>query len=141
MTVKLPLVYSCSGCSSAAQMANQMALWLDRAGAAEMSCIAGVGGGVTGLVRTAQSGRPILALDGCVLHCVRACLERAGVRADTHLTLSDHGVRKRRHADFEVEQADIVYRQTVLPAARALHAGQSSTVDSTAEDDALASTS
>ncbi|GAB3516074.1 zinc-binding protein [Pseudoxanthomonas daejeonensis] len=122
MTGKLPLVYSCSGCSSAAQMANQMALWLDRAGAAEMSCIAGVGGGVTGLVRTAQSGRAILALDGCVLHCVRACLERAGVSADTHLTLSDHGVRKRRHADFLPEQAETVYRQTVLPAARALHA-------------------
>lgn len=86
---KPPLVYSCSGCSSAAQMANQLALWLDRSGEAEMSCIAGVGGDVTGLVRTARAGRPILALDGCVLHCVSACLARAGVRADAHLTLSD----------------------------------------------------
>ena len=67
MSRDLPLVYSCSGCSSAAQMANHLALRLDRAGAAEMSCIAGVGGGVTGLVRTAQAGRRILALDGCVL--------------------------------------------------------------------------
>ena len=39
-----PLVYSCSGCSSAAQLANHVALRLDRAGVAEMSCIAGVGG-------------------------------------------------------------------------------------------------
>lgn len=122
MSGKPPLVYSCSGCSSAAQMANRMALWLDRAGVAEMSCIAGVGGGVTGLVRTAQSGRPILALDGCVLHCVRACLDRAGVAPDVHLTLSDHGVRKRRHADFAMEQAEAVYRDAVLPAALALHA-------------------
>ncbi len=54
-------------------MANQMALWLDRAGAAEMSCIAGVGGGVTGLVRTAQSGRPILAWTAaCCIAYVRA---------------------------------------------------------------------
>lgn len=120
MSTRSPIVYSCSGCSSAAQMANQMALWLDRAGAAEMSCIAGVGGGVTGLVRTAQSGRPILALDGCVLHCVSACLERAGVRADTHLILSDYGVRKRKHADFDQAQAQAVYNEAVLPAARAL---------------------
>ena len=28
----LPLVYSCSGCSSAAQMANHVALRLDREG-------------------------------------------------------------------------------------------------------------
>ncbi|MDH7453822.1 putative zinc-binding protein [Luteimonas composti] len=119
--VKPPLVYSCSGCSSAAQMANQLALWLDRAGAAEMSCIAGVGGGVAGLVRTAQSGRPILALDGCVLHCVSACLAQAGVQADAHLTLSDYGVAKRRHADFDQAQARAVFEAQVLPAARALH--------------------
>ena len=120
MKPRPPLVYSCSGCSSAAQMANTLALWLDRAGAAEMSCIAGVGGGVTGLVRTAQSGRPILALDGCVLHCVSACLEQAGVQADAHLTLSDYGVRKRKHADFDQDQAQAVYRAQVLPAALAL---------------------
>ena len=117
---KPPLVYSCSGCSSAAQMANQLALWLDRSGEAEMSCIAGVGGDVTGLVRTARAGRPILALDGCVLHCVSACLARAGVRADAHLTLSDYGVAKRRHADFDQAQARVLFEAQVLPAARGL---------------------
>jgi uncharacterized metal-binding protein len=120
MSKPLPLVYSCSGCSSAAQMANHFALRLDRAGAAEMSCIAGVGGGVAGLVRTARSRRPILALDGCVLHCVSACLAGAGVVADTHLVLSDYGVKKRKHADFDAGEADAVYAGQVLPAAQAL---------------------
>ena len=120
MGKKPPLVYSCSGCSSAAQMANHLALRLDRAGEAEMSCIAGVGGGVTGLVRTAQSRRPILALDGCVLKCVSACLTNAGVVADRHLVLSDYGVKKCKHADFDPAEADAVYAAEVLPAARAL---------------------
>ena len=101
-------------------MANQLAIRLDRDGAAEMSCISGVGGGVTSLVRTAQAGRPILALDGCVLRCVSACLSNAGVVADTHLVLSDYGVKKRKHADFDPEQAAEVYLRTVLPAAHAL---------------------
>ncbi|MGB3048655.1 putative zinc-binding protein, partial [Dokdonella sp.] len=113
-------VYSCSGCSSAAQMANQMALWLDREGLAEMSCIAGVGGGVSGLVQTAQSGRPILALDGCVLACAAACLGQAGVIADGHVLLSDSGVKKRKHADFDQVQAREVYLRAVVPRARAL---------------------
>lgn len=121
MSAALPLVYSCSGCSSAAQMANHLALRLDRDGVAEMSCIAGVGGGVTGLVRTAQAGRPILALDGCVLKCVSACLANAGVVADRHVLLSEHGVRKRKHADFDPAQAAGVYAEVVLPAAQALH--------------------
>ena len=116
----LPLVYSCSGCSNVAQLANTLALRLDRQGLAEMSCIAGVGGGVSGLVRTAQSGRAILALDGCVMHCVSACLARAGVQPDAHLTLSDYGVRKRKHADFDPDLAQTVYREQILPAALAL---------------------
>jgi len=116
------LVYACSGCSSAAQMANHIALRLDREGVAEMSCIAGVGGGVPGLVRTAQSGRRILALDGCEMRCVAACLARAGVIADTHLVLSDHGVKKRQHADFESDEARHVYVDAVLPAVHALAA-------------------
>lgn len=122
MSAKLPLVYACSGCSSAAQMANHLALKLDREGIAEMSCIAGVGGGVTGLVRTAQSGRRILALDGCVLKCVSACLANAGVVADTHLVLSGHGVKKRQHVDFDPAEAQRVYAAAVLPAAQALAA-------------------
>lgn len=122
MSTKLPLVYSCSGCSSAAQMANHLALQLDRAGVAEMSCIAGVGGGVTGLVRTARSGRRILALDGCVLKCVAACLANAGVVADTHVVLAEHGVKKRQHADFDPVEAQRLYAANVLPAAQALAA-------------------
>lgn len=69
-----PLVYSCSGCSSAAQMANYIAVQLDRMDVAEMSCIAGVGGNVKSLVRTATSGRKIIVIDGCPLACSKACL-------------------------------------------------------------------
>ena len=120
---RLPLVYSCSGCSSAAQMANHLALQLDRAGLAEMSCIAGVGGGVDGLVRTARSGRRIVALDGCVLHCVHACLARAGVAPDVHLTLSEYGVRKRKHSDFDAGEARRILTEQVEPRVAALLAG------------------
>lgn len=103
-----PLVYSCSGCSSAAQMANHLALRLDRTGAAEMSCIAGVGGDVPSLVRTARSGRPIVAIDGCVLACVKGCLGRHGVAADRHYLLSEMGVRKRYGTDFDADEAERV---------------------------------
>jgi uncharacterized metal-binding protein len=92
----LPIVYSCSGCSSAAQLANDIALRLDREGLAEMSCIAGVGGDVPSLVKLAKSGRSVIALDGCPLQCARSCLARHGVTPALQVTLSDHGVKKRR---------------------------------------------
>lgn len=107
----LPLVYACSGCSSAAQLANHVALRLDREGEAEMSCIAGVGGNVPHLVKIAQSGRPILALDGCVLECTRSSLAQRGVSPTRHVLLNEQGVKKRYASDFEPTQAEQVFDQ------------------------------
>nr|WP_298059636.1 putative zinc-binding protein [uncultured Halomonas sp.] len=90
------LIYACSGCSDVAQLANSVALRLDHAAKAEMSCIAGVGGGVPGLVRTARSGRPIVAIDGCQMHCASHCLANAGVTPTEHVKLYENGLRKRR---------------------------------------------
>src|SRR3990172_9160256 len=85
MYSKLPLVYACSGCSSAAQLANLLAIRLDRERLAEMSCIAGVGGDVRSLLKTAQSRRKILVLDGCPLHCAKHCLDRHGISPTVHI--------------------------------------------------------
>ncbi|MGV3655865.1 MAG: putative zinc-binding protein, partial [Noviherbaspirillum sp.] len=110
----------CSGCSSAAQMANHLAVKLDREGLAEMSCIAGVGGNVRPLVRLAQSGRPILALDGCALQCVKHSLAERGVAPAAHVLLHELGAKKRFHTDFDPDQAQALYGQ-VAEAARNLH--------------------
>lgn len=105
----LPLVYSCSGCSNVAQLANTLALRLDRQGLAEMSCIAGVGGGVAALISKAKSGRPILALDGCPLQCVKGCLAQHAIDPDTHLILSQYGLRKRNGEDCSQAEEDALF--------------------------------
>ncbi len=97
---ELPLVYSCSGCSSIAQLANRVAIELDRGGNAEMSCIAGVGGGVAPLVKKASSGRKIISLDGCQLHCVKRCLSQHGIEPTLEYTLTAFGIKKQAHTDF-----------------------------------------
>ncbi len=112
----MPLVYSCSGCSSVAQLANALAVRLDREELAEMSCIAGVGGGVKALVKTAKSQRPILALDGCPLHCTLHCLEQQGVEPTVHVDLSTFGLRKRFHEDALPEEQAYAWEQAIEPA-------------------------
>jgi uncharacterized metal-binding protein len=115
----LPLVYSCSGCSSAAQMANHFAIVLDRRGLAEMSCIAGVGGNVPSLVRVAksaaESGRPIVAIDGCALTCVKHTLARHGVEPAVSHELQHYEVRKIKGQDFDPDEANDVFERVVLP--------------------------
>ncbi len=103
-----PLIYSCSGCSSAAQMANYIAVSADRAGDAEMSCIVGVGGNVKKLVKTAKSGRKIVVIDGCPLACAKACLSNHGIKPTVHKELSQQGVKKVQHGDFDRDQAEAI---------------------------------
>ena len=106
-----PLVYSCSGCSSAAQMANYLAVQLDRSGMAEMSCIAGVGGNVKKLVRTALSGRQLITIDGCPLACSKACLNNYALKSTVHIELTSMGVAKKDHMDFDLNQAQDLLRK------------------------------
>ena len=101
----LPLVYSCSGCSSAAQLANHLAVRLDREGLAEMSCIAGIGGDVSSLLRKANdaiaANRPILAIDGMHPVMCRADIGKAWHHGSRHIELWRRSVRKRQHQDFK----------------------------------------
>lgn len=98
----LPLVYSCSGCSNVAQLANDIAVVLDREGHAQMSCIAGVGGNVKGLVKIAKSGRPILAIDGCKISCVKKVLELQQVKAKWHFELTKFGFKKMENQAYTI---------------------------------------
>jgi uncharacterized metal-binding protein len=100
-----PLIYACSGCSSAAQLTNHLALRMDREGHAEMSCIVGLGGDVKSLVRLAKSGRAIVMLDGCALHCGKHTLARHALSPTLHWDLSRMGVRKQKHIDFDTTDA------------------------------------
>lgn len=102
---KKPLVYACSGCSNVAQLTNDLAVVLDREGIAEMSCIAGIGGNIKSLVKVAQSGRPVLALDGCQLNCVRQTLATVEVVPTWHIEVTSFGYKKQRQQDCSLGAA------------------------------------
>jgi uncharacterized metal-binding protein len=88
------VVYACSGCSDAGELADRIARQLTREGSAEMSCLAGIGGRVKSLVNKAASAERILAIDGCPLNCTRHTLELAGFKDFEHLELHSLGFRK-----------------------------------------------
>ncbi|MBP8226748.1 putative zinc-binding protein [Rheinheimera faecalis] len=115
-----PLVYACSGCSKVAQLANDLAVVLDREGIAEMSCIAGVGGQVKPLVRIAKSGRNILAIDGCPLNCVKRTLACHQVVPTWHLELTSFETEAMEKGQNELQQAYKLLQhiqQDILPPA------------------------
>lgn len=104
----LSVVYACSGCSSAGQLANHVAVLLDRQGLAEMASIAGIGAGDAQQLTRARSRFPIVAIDGCSNACARRCLERNGIVPARHHTLTSYGVVKRSCENFTAEEAERV---------------------------------
>lgn len=95
MKTSKPLIYSCSGCSNLARMAYDIALTIDSEGYAELSCIAGIAGDVQPMVSLARSERDIIAIDGCGLGCVKACLARCNVKVDHYYDISSFGIEKK----------------------------------------------
>jgi uncharacterized metal-binding protein len=111
--VPATLVYSCSGSSNVAQLANHIAVRLDRLGITEMSCIAGVGGDVRALVKKATAGRPVIAIDGCPLTCCEQVLAARGVEPARVIRLHELGLKKRQHVDFDAEEREVVFRRVL----------------------------
>lgn len=104
-----PIVYACSGSSNTGQMANYIALCLDRSRVAKMSCTAGMGGDVPAIVGFATWGRPAVVIDGCHRHCAKRCLARHGITPDRHYTLTDFSIRKWPQLDFDESEAALIF--------------------------------
>lgn len=89
-----PVVYACSGCSDAGELADRIARRMTQKGVAEMSCLAGIGGRVKSLMAKGEKAARILVIDGCPLNCARHTLELAGLEKFEHLELHKLNFRK-----------------------------------------------
>jgi uncharacterized metal-binding protein len=92
--VKNVVIYACSGCSDAGELADRTARMLSQKKFGEMSCLAGIGGRVRPLMNKAERAGHIVAIDGCPLNCARHTLEKAGIKEVHHLELQKLWFRK-----------------------------------------------
>jgi uncharacterized metal-binding protein len=92
------LIFSCSGAADVGGLADLAARTLNREGAGKMFCLAGIGGRVSGILKTTETASSILAIDGCPLDCAKKSLEEAGFTAFNHLRLADMGMEKGKTA-------------------------------------------
>lgn len=88
------LIFSCSGAADVGELADRTARRLTSNGLGKMSCLAGIGGRVSNIMKTTETAVSILAIDGCALDCTKKSLEEAGFKRVNHLRLSDLGFEK-----------------------------------------------
>jgi uncharacterized metal-binding protein len=95
------LIFACSGAADVGEIADRAARKLTKDGIGKMFCLAGIGGRISGIMKTTESAEKILAIDGCPLNCVKNCLEQAGFHKFTHLQLADIGFEKGKSVVME----------------------------------------
>ena len=88
------LIFSCSGAADVGELADRTARKLSRNGNGKMFCLAGIGGRVSGIIKSTEAAASILAIDGCALDCTKKSLEEAGLKNFNHLRLTDLGFEK-----------------------------------------------
>jgi uncharacterized metal-binding protein len=91
---KTVIIYACSGCSDAGEIADHLARRLTCEGVAQMSCLAGIGGRVKSHMLKAENAERILVVDGCPLNCAANTLKLAGFEKFEHLELHKIGIYK-----------------------------------------------
>ncbi len=108
------LIFACSGAADVGAVADQAARKMTNDGAGKMFCMAGIGGQVSGIMKTTEAAEAILAIDGCPLNCVKNSLENAGFTKFSHLQLADLGLEKGKTAVSEENIAKVSVKGTEL---------------------------
>lgn len=98
------LIFACSGAADVGAVADQAARKLTREGKGKMFCMAGIGGRVSGIMKTTEAAEKILAVDGCALDCVKSSLELAGLSEFERLRVTDLDMTK---GNTDVSDANI----------------------------------
>ena len=88
------LIFSCSGAADVGELADKASRKLTREGHGKMFCPAGIGGRISGIIKSTEAAASVLAIDGCALDCAKKSLEEAGITRFNHLRLTNLGFEK-----------------------------------------------
>ena len=98
---KTMLVFPCSGAADVGELADRAARKLSKETCVKLSCLAGIGGNISGFIASANGADLVIAMDGCPVGCAKKTLETHGVKKFKHLKVTDCGFEKGKTAVTE----------------------------------------
>ncbi len=102
------LIFACSGAADVGEISDRAARKMTKDGLGKMFCLAGIGGRISGIMKTTESAEKILTIDGCELNCVKNTLQQAGFNNFRHLQLVDLGLEKGKSPANEDNIAKVI---------------------------------
>ena len=101
---RMVLIYACSGGANVAEASDKAAREMMFAGCGSMVCLAGVGGGIQGMIQSAKDADVNLLIDGCPMECAKKVFERVGIDNYRHMRVTDLGIEKAKGVRCTDEQ-------------------------------------
>ena len=87
------LLYACSGAANAGYLADNAARRLAKLGIGKMTCLAAMGGGLSGFLESAKAVGRNLVIDGCSAACGKKIFDSLGIPFN-HFVMTDYSVEK-----------------------------------------------
>ena len=91
---RIVLLYACSGGANVAEAADRACRDLMADGCGTMFCLAGLGGGIDGMIQTARDADANIVIDGCGMDCARMIFDNCGVTNYVQIKVTDLGIEK-----------------------------------------------
>ena len=73
----------------------------------------GIGGRVSGIMKSAEASDKIIVIDGCPLNCANNTLELAGFKVDSHIIISEFGIKKTKDKDLKENEVSEALEKTL----------------------------
>lgn len=106
-------IFPCAGASNTGQISNMVGVELAKNGVGTMMGTVGIGGHRPGIVKSAEGCDRIIAIDGCPVNCAKETLDHAGIDVDTHIVVTELGVKKNHDLDIPPAQVEEVMEKVV----------------------------
>jgi uncharacterized metal-binding protein len=106
-------IFPCVGSSNVGQLSNKIAIELEKKGFGTPMCTSGIGGRVSGIMKSAEASDKIIVIDSCPLNCAKNTLELAGFKVDNHIIISEFGIKKNKDKDLKENEVSEALEKTL----------------------------
>ncbi len=106
-------IFPCVGGSNVGQLSNKIAIELEKKGFGNLMCTAGIGARASGIMKSAEASDKIIVIDGCPVNCASKTLELAGFKVDSHIIISELGIKKNKDKDLKENEVSEALEKTL----------------------------
>jgi len=99
------LIFCCSGASNVGALSYLASIRLAQEGFGNFSCIAGIGGNISPMIRAAKDAQERIVIDGCPIGCARRIMDSNLIPIDRYVIVTELGMKKTH--DFDVDDSDV----------------------------------